>query len=733
MSVQSKLLETAIDPEKRRRALLIVAGGVAAVVAAQWIALRKSQKSHYKLEKEDSVASDGTPKKNKKRAFDPHFLRQLKELLKIMVPGIFSKEAGIIGMHSIILMCRTFLTIYVAQLEGSMVQSIVEKDVLQFVLHLIKWILVALPATFVNSMIRFFESYLGLAFRTRLTKHAYKQYFSDQTYYAVSNLDTRLQNADQCLTEDITMFSQSIAHLYSHLTKPVLDIALITFTLLKLAVQRGTGRSTFLPSCMAILAVSMTAKILKAVSPRFGHMVAEEAKRKGHLRYLHSRIITNSEEIAFYGGHQAEYKQLDGAYNSLYQQMMMIFKKRIPYIMIEQFLMKYVWSGTGMVMIALPILAAEYADDEKATKLEDLPDHGVSERTRGYATAKTLLFNSADAVERLMTSYKEVTELAGYTGRVHEMFKVFDDAKKGIYQRQLVSGGQVEGQRGERFDTSRIEGIVTDSETDEIVLKSVPIVTPNGDVVVKNMTLTITPGMHVLITGPNGCGKSSLFRILGGLWPVYRGHLEKPSSDRMYYIPQRPYMTLGTLRDQVIYPDTTVQMRRRGITDQDLMIMLRIVHLEHIVEREGGWDAQNDWMDVLSGGEKQRMGMARVFYHRPKYALLDECTSAVSIDVEGSIYQAIKDNGITLLTVTHRPSLWKFHTHLLQYDGEGDYKVSSLNEKTIVERLSYSEEKQQLERQLAEVPRWKERLQEVCQLLGDEDHLNMTLDTDDSE
>ena len=130
---------------------------------------------------------------------------------------------------------------------------------------------------------------------------------------------------------------------------------------------------------MAILAVSMTAKILKAVSPRFGHMVAEEARRKGHLRYLHSRIITNSEEIAFYGGHQvselvslfqfifmiqAEYKQLDGAYNSLYQQMMMIFKKRIPYIMIEQFLMKYVWSGTGMVMIALPILAAEYADDE---------------------------------------------------------------------------------------------------------------------------------------------------------------------------------------------------------------------------------------------------------------------------------------------------------------------------------------------------------------------------------
>lgn len=118
-------------------------------------------------------------------------------------------------------------------------------------------------------------------------------------------------------------------------------------------------------------------------------------------------------------------------------------------------------------------------------------------------------------------------------------------------------------------------------------------------------------------------------------------------------------MTLGSLRDQIIYPHTFEEMKRRGKTDQDLFNFLDIVQLRMLVQqREKGLDSIEDWIDVLSGGEKQRIAMARLFYHHPQFAILDECTSAVSVDVEGSMYEYCRKVGITLFTVSHRKSLW---------------------------------------------------------------------------
>jgi len=120
--------------------------------------------------------------------------------------------------------------------------------------------------------------------------------------------------------------------------------------------------------------------------------------------------------------------------------------------------------------------------------------------------------------------------------------------------------------------------------------------------------------------------------------------------------------------------------KKKGISDDDLQNILDEVRLGYIVKREDGWGTYNDWNDVLSGGEKQRIAMGRLIYHKPRYAILDECTSAVSIDVEGHLYQHMKDSGITLITVSHRETVWKYHDYLLKFKGDKEYEFVPMPE-----------------------------------------------------
>jgi len=212
-----------------------------------------------------------------------------------------------------------------------------------------------------------------------------------------------------------------------------------------------------------------------------------------------------------------------------------------------------------------------------------------------------------------------------------------------------------------------------------IELVDVPVISPNNDMLIDKMSFKVEPGQHLMITGPNGCGKSALFRIIGELWPCVSGSLSKPAAEDIFYIPQRPYLPTGTLRDQIIYPDTVEQMKAKKITDNDLQQIMEIVRLGYIPKRESdGFDTVNDWFDVLSGGEKQRTAFARLIYHRPKFAILDECTSAVSVDVEGELYAHLKKMGVTMITTSHRETLWKYHDFMLRIKPDLTYTFGEM-------------------------------------------------------
>ncbi|KAF2422835.1 hypothetical protein EJ08DRAFT_737711 [Tothia fuscella] len=614
------------------------------------------------------------------------FFKNLLRLLKICIPGWKSKEMRLLVGHSIFLVLRTLISLYVAELDGRLVSNLIRGKGREFLKGLVWWMIVAVPATFTNSMLSYHQCKLSLQYRTRLTNHIHNKYLSQMTFYTLTALDDRIKNADQLITVDVAKFSNSLAELYSNLAKPVLDMVVYNYSL----SRSVGGEGLFFMS----LIVQVSATIMRALTPPFGKYAADEARLEGEFRFQHSRLIDYSEEIALYSGHEAEKDTLDKGYFTLIKHVNRILRRRFYHGVMEDFVIKYFWGALGLMLCSVPVFF----------KVPGVAGNTMGDRTESFVTNRRMLLMSSDAFGRVMFSYKEITELAGYTSRVSILLDVIDDVQAGHFEKKLVSSANTEE------NAAVLSGRGTLIEDSNIEFTDVPVVSPNGDVLVRKLSFSVKPGEHLLIVGPNGCGKSSLFRILGGLWPVYGGTVRKPPPEDIFYIPQRPYLSRGTLRQQIIYPDSLYEMRAKSITDADLLRILSVVEIAHIVDRPGGWDAEAEWTDVLSGGLQQRVAMVRLFYHKPRYAILDECTSSVTLEVERVMYEEAKRLGITLMTVSHRRSLWKHHRMILQFDGQGKYIFTKLDAER---RLGLEDEKEELDLQLRAVPEIEARIAEL--------------------
>ncbi|KYQ92710.1 ABC transporter D family protein [Tieghemostelium lacteum] len=657
--------------------------------------------------------SNKKPQKRNVTRVDGVFFRRLGKIIRIVIPSLKSKEFMSLMYLTALLLARTMLSVTIAEIAGKNAQNLVARKWKEMREGVLKFALVSIPASFVNSSLKYETDMLALRFRKRLSEHVHREYLEGVNFYKASHLGgaDRIDNADQRVTSDIENFCNSLSNLYTTVFKPVLDLVLFTR---KLVGVMGWGSPMLM---FGYFLVSGTLKRL--IMPPFGKLTAKQSELEGNYRTVHQRLITNAEEIAFYDGSTKERQIINLSFGDIFKHSTYVSYLKCLVGIFDGFLVKYCASIVGYGCMVMPIyFGIKGAGGKDSTEL-----------TKDYIRNTQLMVALSQAIGQLVLLGNKITAMAGYTSRVSELLEMIKQIKeRGTSVFQIVPEDETSQLTNpntpisDRYDSgsdlfqwleewrNRSEQIrpikrslyVQNQmatvigggkfvEGDFIKFEDVSIVSPEGKLLVQDLNFQVNPHQNVMITGPNGSGKSSLFRILGELWPLHCGTVIKPRKEDILFVPQKPYLVLGTLRDQIIYPHNFEDMKKLGVTDDDLQHLLSTVDPNNTIIRQWNWDDVKDWFTALSGGQKQRIAMARLFYHRPRYAILDECTSAVSDEVEGKIYETCKTLGITLFTVSHRQQLRAYHDYQLLFDGRGGWEWSKIdhNDDHLKKPLSY--------------------------------------------
>jgi putative ATP-binding cassette transporter len=273
-----------------------------------------------------------------------------------------------------------------------------------------------------------------------------------------------------------------------------------------------------------------------------------------------------------------------------------------------------------------------------------------------------------------------VTQAAGAFGQVLTAVSLIITQFGGLSS--YLAGVQRLGSLWDELDEHDAEEQrITDEATKEpdenckiIKLEKLNICTPSKTkTLVEALSFELRTNQSLIIMGASGTGKSSVLRTIAGLWPGGGGSLERPAFDHLMFLPQRPYMVDGNLRDQLLYPYPD-----RGVTDDEIRAVLEEVNLSDVFHRvDDDLSHVVDWSNVLSLGEQQRVAFARLFLRKPKFAFLDEATSALDEDNQGVLYTSIKGSEISFISVGHRTSLIPYHDRILTLDRSGSWEIIS--------------------------------------------------------
>ena len=463
-----------------------------------------------------------------------------------------------------------------------------------------------------------------------MTHNFLDTYFKNAAFYKLAyNAD--IDNPDQRIAEDINTFT----------VRSIFYLLLFVETGLQLIAFSGV-----------LWSISKTLVLFLVIYATIGTLVASfvfgrtlvalnlfQLRREADFRYSLVRVRENAESIAFYRGEEPESLNIKRRFNDAVEN----YNKIINWQWFLN-LFQYSYSSITLIMPGL-ILAPRVLSG-------DLEVGRVVQAAGAFAaifSALTVIVNNFDTLSRF----------AAGISRLDKFSKSLE---------------------GSAREPSKERDVIKTVEDDRLAIEHLTLQTPDYKrVLVVDLSLEIKPGEGLLIVGASGGGKSSLLRAIAGLWDAGSGSIVRPPLQDMFFLPQRPYMIIGTLRGQLLYPSD-----KRDVTDDDLHNVLKAVNLPDLVERCGGFEIEADWGKILSLGEQQRVAFARVLLAKPRYVILDEATSALDSQNEESLYEQLHNSRATLISVSHRLNIVKYHRHVLELGGDGSWSVAPAEESELV-------------------------------------------------
>ncbi|HYP86542.1 MAG TPA: ABC transporter ATP-binding protein/permease, partial [Polyangiaceae bacterium] len=563
-------------------------------------------------------------KKKPKRERD--FDRRLwSRFWKIARPYWFGSDRwvgrGLIALLVVLLVGRTEFNVLFNQQSGELTSALAARDSVRF-WHAMRIfggaLLVGVP---VYAIYYYVRDRLGIAWRRWLTTHFLEEYFSNRAFYEL-NANVSIDNPDQRISEDIRAFTQKSLTFLLELVSAVLT--LIAFSGVLWAISKTlVGILVVYALLGSILTFAVFGKPLIGLN-------FSQLRREADFRFGLIRVRENAEAIAFYGGEGRESAHVLERFAALYENYKRLLKRTLG-LNLFQYAYTFITYALPSIVIAPRIISGEL-------------EVGRAVQAGGaFAAMLGALTVFVDNFEALSAFAAGIERLHTFKRALHEQAH----RKPGAEEIQSVAGP-------------------------DFALQNVTLKTPGqGRVLAADISLKVASPGGLVIVGASGGGKSSLLRAIAGLWRSGSGTIRRPELSEMLFLPQRPYMILGTLRHQLLYPNTDAK-----VDDAALAMVLERVNLQHLVERCGGFDTEIDFAKILSIGEQQRLTVARVLLARPKVAVLDEATSALDGENETMLYEELRRTNATLISVTHHPTVIKHHSHVLELGGDGTWQVS---------------------------------------------------------